>query len=1123
MDSIQGLGTLKGDPGDPGPPGDPGLPGAPGAPGTPGQDGDPGPPGPPGSGGGVFVYRDSDPAPSGNVYATFDDAYEAAKALGTPATIIIDDTLNDCSVGNAGGYGALVTALSGSTATVDNLRNMSPSVIGKKLGLTQSDHASNNGAFTITAVISPSVVQIDNALAVVDQGNGLGWYLVDGVSASLESAPTLVLLGNLRDVPPSIVGQDIHLFGGNPLNAGSFPVVAWASPKMVWIDNPNAVLYDSSYWGTQGGTGASVALFDNVQTATITGLSGITPNHVNRTLFFAGASNGNNNGGYTITAVLSLTSVEINNSNAVALDANNGSITWEVASDYGAYPSAITQVAIITGLTGLTAEDVGKALMLQNTDDNNGSWLTAGHISATSVLLYNTSPNAPDGNNGSIWWHLGKDYDLSQITLSGPGKADTAFILYDGVTWTRGYSRITGFLSVYTEFGFQQYLGMPGLIDSLPSMVHDRQSGLAPDGDGMIFDASLGFNTNINLTFESDGFAYGYVYTGQNTNVWVNIRAYEASQIGSNFIRGVGGYISLDVYSPQVEDIPFTYDDFSGSPGDRVYTVYRARASTLLPFAGSGTFPTPDFNGIYAQGQYTVRTGTMYFDHDTLKPQWYTGEGWTTWPDGGGGGGIPITGTPTTGQVPVATSPTTASWQDLPTTDPLNGVTISGTPTTGQFLKATSTNTADWETVTIPVPTPNLYIYREGATPSGNVYATFDTAYAAATAAVAAGFAATIGIDDTLSACTMSGNGYDLNEIPLRGGFGPNQNVLTISNSLINQGFTLDNLRVNVTAGGVLTSYSTGTTVNVRLKNKSRIHNTSTNLWTFGGGTMNLFLGDECSLTGDYFWYGPATGTINIYYESGSSSITTNLAAFNYCAAGVTLNNYVSSGATFLSNYGNFAGTSNFFFESKAGNLAPYTGTGTLPDPSTSKNVQTGTSYYDQTTGKPYWWDGAAWVPAVTLPATPPAPSFFQGSLLSQTSDLAGGDHIKFNSYDFTQGSNIVLDAGSGYTTTAGQPSIGRITLTEGHTYKLTACINEVQGTGDFFTQWWNASIGGALGPVSRVQSAGSDTDAPGQNTGFITVTGSPVLVELRITFNSGITRVGNNPIVPWFTVEEVS
>ncbi len=97
---------------------------------------------------------------------------------------------------------------------------------------------------------------------------------------------------------------------------------------------------------TDGGTAAAVIAF-STPTATITGLTGMYEALVGQQLLFSGAASGGNNGTFTITAVLSDTSVQINNAAAVAPDANNGAITWSLITDFFRVPERAATIVSV--------------------------------------------------------------------------------------------------------------------------------------------------------------------------------------------------------------------------------------------------------------------------------------------------------------------------------------------------------------------------------------------------------------------------------------------------------------------------------------------------------------------------------------------------------------------------------------------------------------------------------------------------------------------------------------------------------------------------------------------------------------------------------------------------------
>lgn len=71
-------------------------------------------------------------------------------------------------------------------------------------------------------------------------------------------------------------------------------------------------------------------------------------------------------------------------------------------------------LATITGLTGMATDSVNRFLTLSGaaTGANNGTFLIDSYISATSVVIVNTSAVAPDANDGYISWIERNSYSL---------------------------------------------------------------------------------------------------------------------------------------------------------------------------------------------------------------------------------------------------------------------------------------------------------------------------------------------------------------------------------------------------------------------------------------------------------------------------------------------------------------------------------------------------------------------------------------------------------------------------------------------------------------------------------------------------------------------------------------
>ncbi|WPY01521.1 YadA stalk domain-containing protein (plasmid) [Candidatus Trichorickettsia mobilis] len=144
------------------------------------------------------------------------------------------------------------------------------------------------------------------------------------------------------------------------------------------------------------------------------------------------------------------------------------------------------------------------------------------------------------------------------------------------------------------------------------------------------------------------------------------------------------------------------------------------------------------------------------------------------------------------------------------------------------------------------------------------------------------------------------------------------------------------------------------------------------------------------------------------------------------------------------------------------------------------------------------------------------------------STNVAVGDHIKFDSNVFVRGSNISLDTATAYNTSTNTASIGRITLAAGKTYKLTGSINNAtsSGSGDYNAlRWYNSDTNAALGVVSGAAPPNSTVNrVPGAGTIAYISPSVSTRVELRITFNalSSVNGTGDAIGPAWFTVEEI-
>lgn len=154
--------------------------------------------------------------------------------------------------------------------------------------------------------------------------------------------------------------------------------------------------------------------------------------------------------------------------------------------------------------------------------------------------------------------------------------------------------------------------------------------------------------------------------------------------------------------------------------------------------------------------------------------------------------------------------------------------------------------------------------------------------------------------------------------------------------------------------------------------------------------------------------------------------------------------------------------------------------------------------------------------------------SIMHGYLFTtQNTNIATGDHIKFDNSAFTRSTAITLDSTSTYTTSANVASRGRITLAAGKTYKLTGitCTANFSSTSGYLgLKWYNSDANTPLGTVNTWWGGGFNYTSGGAVVAYITTTVT-TRVELRVNSVSNLTQLygtGDSNSATWFVVEEV-
>ena len=135
-----------------------------------------------------------------------------------------------------------------------------------------------------------------------------------------------------------------------------------------------------------------------------------------------------------------------------------------------------------------------------------------------------------------------------------------------------------------------------------------------------------------------------------------------------------------------------------------------------------------------------------------------------------------------------------------------------------------------------------------------------------------------------------------------------------------------------------------------------------------------------------------------------------------------------------------------------------------------------------------------------------------------QSANIAANDHLKFDTVDAVEGTEIIPDTTTAYVTTQGAASVGRFLLhgspNAGLTYRLQFNAGYVLfsgATGLLELQFYDATNGAVIpgGTVSIVAATDAGHDGGSSSMEAVFTPLSDVLVEVRILVATALTRIG--------------
>ncbi len=348
---------------------------------------------------------------------------------------------NGYSDWNAAETGTSVTASTFATPvlTLTGLQGMSPGVVGQWITLTGFTGASsgNNGTWLILSYISSTSVTVYNTSGV-GSGSGTAWSIVRDSAMDLWGVGGNV---NLTNVPSggSGTGTGVSIGSGNPTTTGQSTITGVSGFSQ--LSSPGRILaITGSSLGNNGNfrivsataAGTSVTVYapqlvaetSNASLTVTEQYGGATASITTFTSTTSGQSTLIN-----VTGLSGLSASDIGRKIRFLNPASNFSpaTTGSAAS----VTSFTTPTATITGLTGMTPSIVGQYMTFTNaaSGGNNGTFQITAYVSSSSVQINNASAVAGDANNGSIKWSVLQVFgNLGSFTIVSVGSSSTATV-----------------------------------------------------------------------------------------------------------------------------------------------------------------------------------------------------------------------------------------------------------------------------------------------------------------------------------------------------------------------------------------------------------------------------------------------------------------------------------------------------------------------------------------------------------------------------------------------------------------------------------------------------------------------------------------------------------------------